>query len=439
VYYNRLIPPLLTKTIVPLVARSDGVSAVLADDSVLDITGRLVRIITRALDAQQQTMIVNNIFELFVNHNNPSNIIAEKADIVASNFRPLHKDSGKQVASSTMIFASVLAAVPRDIPLPVESLMGLLRQTVELAQAPKSPAHRLALLQIIGLVVNKWIKDPTDSAQVKELTESLLSSITSPSSHFSEETRGETLRIVFWLAKALLLRADKFGMDLTLSLVDILAHPTFGATAARGFAVLLGEDELLNKDNHAVVRMLYKQRTFATCVPKLVEGFKDADSSTSLLALLRPNLLTETDIKPNILLALSSILRSVPSPIITPALPSLLPLLLQSVELPDASIKLATIDTLQITVSESADVLQEHVSSVISRLLTAGGSPAVRIKALRCLKAFPGAMRNELLLPYRRKVLRELVKALDDKKRDVRKEAVDCRVKWWALGEASED
>lgn len=153
---------------------------------------------------------------------------------------------------------------------------------------------------------------------------------------------------------------------------------------------------------------------------------------------LPPSLLTKLGIKPNILLALSSILRSVPSPIITPSLPSLLPLLLQSIELPDASIKLATIDTLQITISESADVLQEHVSSVITRLLTAGGPPAVRIKSLRCLKSFPGAMRNELLLPYRRKVLRELVKFLDDKKRDVRKEAVDCRVKWWALGEAED-
>lgn len=84
-------------------------------------------------------------------------------------------------------------------------------------------------------------------------------------------------------------------------------------------------------------------------------------------------------------------------------------------------------------------MLQEHVSSVISRLLAAGGPPVVRIKSIRCLKAFPGAMRNELLLPYRRRVLRELVKFLDDKKRDVRKEAVDCRAKWWALGEASED
>jgi DNA repair/transcription protein MET18/MMS19 len=281
VYYNRLIPPLLTKTIVPLVA-GGGASAVLADDGVLDVTSRLVRVITRDLDTQHQTMIVSNVFELFVNHSNASNIITEKADTVANNFRPFHKDADTQVAGSTMIFASVLAAVPKDIPLPVNSLLDFLRQTIELAQAPKSPAHRLALLRILGLLVNKWIKEPTDSTQVKELTESLLSSITSSSSPLSEETRSETLRIVFWFAKALLLRADKFGMDFTLSLVDLLGHPTFGAMAARGFAVLLGEDELLNKDNHAVVRMLYKQRTFATCVPKLVEGFKDADSSTFL-------------------------------------------------------------------------------------------------------------------------------------------------------------
>lgn len=106
--------------------------------------------------------------------------------------------------------------------------------------------------------------------------------------------------------------------------------------------------------------------------------------------------------------------------------------------------KAATIETLHITISESADALKEHVSSVITRLLSAcsiagGNPPRIRISALRCLKAFPGALRGELLLPYKRQVMKMLAPVLDDPKRTVRKEAVDCRVKWWALDEPSDD
>ncbi|KAF8250485.1 ARM repeat-containing protein [Wilcoxina mikolae CBS 423.85] len=422
-YYNRLIPPLLTKTVIPLAESGNGVSVVLADDSVLDVTGRLIKIITHAMDKEHQDMIVGNIFQLFVK-NKPSTIITEKAELVADRFRPLDKDASPQAAGCTVVLASVLAAAQREVPLPIEDVPNFLCQVVGLAEAPKSPAHRLALLRIIGLVINKWIKEPTDMEQVKQLTQYLLTSITTNS---SDEKASEQLRIVFWITKALLLRAEKFGMETTFTFISLLAHPVFGAIASRGFSVLLDEDEFLNKSNHAVVRMLYKQRTFAQCVPRLVEGFKAADSNA----------------KPNFLVALSNILRAVPSPIITPELPRLLPLLLQSMELLDVGVKEATIETLHITITESADAVKEHVSSVITRLLSAcstsgGNPPRVRAKALRCLKAFPGALRGELLLPYKRQVLKMLQPVLDDPKRAVRKEAVDCRVKWWALDEPSD-
>lgn len=136
--------------------------------------------------------------------------------------------------------------------------------------------------------------------------------------------------------------------------------------------------------------------------------------------------------KPNYLIALSNILRNVPTSVITPELPNLLPLLLQSAELPDADVKAATIETLHVTIKESADSLKEHVSSVITRLLNActletEGSavlnpPRVRTAALRALRSFPGSIRGELLLPYKRQVLKRLLPVLDDPKRTVRKE-----------------
>lgn len=216
-----------------------------------------------------------DMFDLFVSHSKACDMIAETAELVAERFRPLEKEASPEAAGCTIILTSALAAVPRETPLQVDDLPAFLRRIAELAETPKSPAHRLALLRIIGLVVNKWITSSADVGQVKQISQTLLSSITASPSN---DKAIENLRVVFWVAKALLLRAEKLGMEITLSLVSLLALPDLGVPASRGFAVLLGEDEFLNRANHAVVRLLYKQRTFAQCVPRIVEGFKAADS-----------------------------------------------------------------------------------------------------------------------------------------------------------------
>ena len=236
------------------------------------------------------------------------------------------------------------------------------------------------------------------------------------------------------------MKGDKISGALTLKLVDLLADPLYGAMAARGFAVLLGEDEFLNTQNYAVQRLLSKQKTFSLVVPKLVEEFKSAVQTT----------------KPNYLIALSNILRHIPSKVFIPSLPQLVPLLLQTLDLPithndagSVDIKLATLSTLSITILESSNALQEHISSLTTRLLATStysedhsnpvAPPKVRKEALRCLRIFPGTLRNELLLPYKGQVVRGLIVSLDDPKRGVRKEAVECRVRWEALDEPTED
>jgi len=116
-----------------------------------------------------------------------------------------------------------------------------------------------------------------------------------------------------------------------------------------------------------------------------------------------------------------------PSTVILPELGRLLPLLLQSLDLPDPNVKSATIETLLITVTESADAMKEHISSLSARLLNAcmnreENPPRIRSAALRCLRTFPGVVRTDLLLPYKRQVIRSLMTVLDDPKRNVRKE-----------------
>ncbi|RPB25820.1 hypothetical protein L211DRAFT_835879 [Terfezia boudieri ATCC MYA-4762] len=111
------------------------------------------------------------------------------------------------------------------------------------------------------------------------------------------------------------------------------------------------------------------------------------------------------------LVALSNILRHIPSKIFLPSLPQLVPLLLQSLDLPTpakdqgaVNVKLATLSTLSITILESANALQAHVSSLITYhgdLGNPGAPRRVTKEALSCLRIFPGTLRNELVLPYK--------------------------------------
>lgn len=81
------------------------------------------------------------------------------------------------------------------------------------------------------------------------------------------------------MAKALILKCDKLGDSIVERLVGLLSNESLGSITSRGFEVLLFDDELMNKENFGVVRLLAKQRLFTFCSPKLVGGFKSAAQS----------------------------------------------------------------------------------------------------------------------------------------------------------------
>ena len=131
-----------------------------------------------------------------------------------------------------------------------------------------------------------------------------------------------------------------------------------------------------------------------------------------------------------------------------PEISTLLPLLLQSLDLPETDVKAATIETLGIILVESPEAVEEHMASLVSRLLKAAAATAideskrsssnsarVRQSALRCLRLAPGKVKESKLLPLKGKVTWGLRGCLDDRKRGVRKEAIECRAQWLGLDE----
>lgn len=326
----------------------------------------------------------------------------------------------------------------------------LLRTLVELAQAENVAAIRNAILRQIGLLINKFLTTEQISYATELLWDKdtlLLEALLLDGSRgLIETTNGieNSIRTTFWISKSLVLRLAQTEKVLD-GLLALLSIPNQGLHCARGFGLLLAPDEALSKENGAQIRLLAKQRVFNFCVPKIAKDFRAADTS----------------LKPNYLVALSGILKYVPTDILLTEIETLLPLLLQSLDLNDQEVKAATIESIIVISQESPSAVEGHISSLINRLLKtaesrntttrtdkqqqqsqrqqAENTAKVRLNALRCLLIFPGRVKDSVLLPFRNRVVWSLWEVLDDRKRDVRKAAVECRAAWLNLDEPDED
>lgn len=235
------------------------------------------------------------------------------------------------------------------------------------------------------------------------------------------------VRIVFWEAKGLVLRLAHTD-EILERLLSLLSNADCGLASARGFGLLLAPDEVLSKENGAVVRLLAKQKVFNICIPAIAKELRSV----------------EIALKPNYLIALSGILRDIPTDVIMPEIDTLLPLLLQSLDLEDSDVKAATIQSLTVIGQESPKAVEGHIGSLVSRLLKSTANAkvntsGVRHSALRCLRIFPGRIKDSTLLPYKNTITGGLLTVLDDPKRHVRKEAVECRAAWFNMDEPQSD
>ncbi|XP_037546674.1 MMS19 nucleotide excision repair protein homolog [Nematolebias whitei] len=110
-------------------------------------------------------------------------------------------------------------------------------------------------------------------------------------------------------------------------------------------------------------------------------------------------------------------------------------LLLEALTCSDQGVQLATLSSLEPALLDPPPVFIQQLEALVSRLLTLVSSPAmkIRITSIRCIHALSQFPVHEVL-PFRARVLRALAQPLDDRKRMVRKEAVQARGKWFLLG-----
>ena len=228
------------------------------------------------------------------------------------------------------------------------SRQGLLTELIRIGLTEETPAIRLSILRQVALIINKFLR-PEDIHLATDIL--LLKS----SEFVKVESSSEiAIPMTFWIAKALILRLVN-TTEVLDHLLSLLSKPACSLLSARGFSLLLAPDEILSKENGAIIRLLATQRVFSVCAPHIVQDFRSAESS----------------LKPNYLIALSGILKYTPTDVLLPEIETLLPLLLQTLDLQDADVQAATIENLTVVSQKNPKAVEGHASSLISRLLKA--------------------------------------------------------------------
>lgn len=446
-YYDRIVVGLSRKA---AAASVDGASHILRDVTVLDTLGRLCNVIILSTSREKQDEAAENVYSLFT---------------PAESFKPVPFAQTRTADQRrTMILSTyLLAGLPKDttkLPYTNPDMLSLLDDLVQLSTYETDAGIQLAIHRHLALLVNKFLPN-TGLPLVSDIFNAIL-----PPNTENARLAPEIIKTLFWLSKALFLRLAPSTTQVLSSLLSLLSSSDTmtSGTAARGFAILLSADDVLSTQNGATIRLLSKQRVFGTVLPLIASKIRDVNTSTP----------TTKHIKPSYLTALSGILSAIPPSLVTPELPILLPLLLQSLDLaatdPTAqAVKTATLHTLAVIIRDNGvDVIDAsgHVPDLVRRLLkTATYDPSnananapakLREASLRCLyllamtqsppsstdvdaalaaaiaRPTGSSTKTKLspLLPVKNQVLRALGPILDDPKRDVRKAAVDASGAW---------
>ncbi|KAF4553608.1 Dos2-interacting transcription regulator of RNA-Pol-II-like protein [Elsinoe fawcettii] len=407
-YFTELVLPVLEEAI----GLATAENPLLSSEACVDIIGRVSAIITRDQSQHTQNQVFSSTSRIFD---------SLKAESLTPESAAQQKRGSKLgVIASLYLHAAFTGSIYQD-EVPNE----LLKALTEIATDTESTSlTHTSALRHLTLLVNKFIPPASLQAIIDGLKPGLLD-VSAVQARYDVE-------LAFAILKGLVVsgKSSKTATQILDSLLRLLSTQHLGEATADGLGGLLAPDDLVSKENHCNISGLYRQRIYNQCYNAITSAIKSVES----------------DCKPNYLVALSGILRSLPYDIIKPSLSAIAPLLLQCLDLKDPSqqkVKASALVTIEAVLLHDPETLTEHTVSLVTRLLASSEASAnheeVRAGALRCLKLLPTQFKRETVIPQRRQVIRKLLVPLDDKKRSVRAEAVRCRSAWLALDQEDED
>ncbi|KAI8647563.1 RNAPII transcription regulator C-terminal-domain-containing protein [Parasitella parasitica] len=382
---------------------------VILDDEVVETINLIILTVVRNLGKSDQEDYAVKVFKYFKDLD-----LRHLGLDALPTFSPLSAQASKPRAASTQLFATVVSSFRKDVTMPVASNNAFLDEIVGQALISTNQPQILAFSRITASIINKWKDDEAFQAYLDTLKSRLEQLV-----HAKSQS---ALSLYIWIAKALVTRTHKKSIEMIDFLITLIPDSVVGRNASSGFDVLVGDDPLcLNKQCYANISFLYKQKFMNFALPKLLKNF---NSSTE-------------DEKLNFLIAIAYLLKNVPRSILIDELPPLVPLLIESMAFPDIVLKLSTLDLFQFSLQEATDIMAKHIITLLPAFISLIGpaekSMHVRISALKCIDLISTKIPRDIVVPFVKDTLKAITIPLDDKKRLVRKQAVECIENWYLI------
>lgn len=402
----------------------------LQDENIVELSGDLLALIIKYIDRAQHQIILQDFTGIFLEN---------KSTFVESNSSSTNTSILSQPSVLVNLFDKVLSSLDFKVVTLSSALSGeltvhtLLKQVAGLAEnASTSTYVRLGYLQLLALLVNKFTNDKEDVLFIEEEFLAQTYSKLEQESTSTDETFIESFETFIWTIKGLILKSNKIGLEYFTKIVFLLSCPNdhVSKLISKSLAVIMADipvftapvtttsslksissNKLISGVQCYNVRMLYKQRIFDSALPILLEGFQKAANMQS---------------KESFLVALSSFLSNIPTSVLKPHVEVVAPLILTSFSIRNTIILKSSLETCQIILTDSSEVMSPHLQTLIPSLIKLSTSPdsvnteEIRRLSLKCLLlTFQNVDANNLV-PYHKTTSLKLVKALDDKKRSVR-------------------
>ena len=327
----------------------------------------------------------------------------------------------------------LLAKIDKSVEFPGETQEKLVQKFATFVQRSETGLIRLGYLQSIALLVNKFT--PANDEFVSKLFVETFEAGSTDSASFE---------IAVWVLKGLIVKLDPAGskfLDLAVTQLTESDNLPYCKAISSSFIILMSDlDIFTNKENSKTriisgvmnlnARLLYKQQIFESLLQKLLNNFTASQEA----ARREINLTT-----------LAVIINNVSSDILKPHLKEVLPLVLNGLTIHNSSVLEASLQTFKVIIQESPSLIQENLSSLLSKLLFLVTSKVVvnkqlvnnekiRLLSLDCILGIFTTLEHTKLVRYQNNARVELARALDDKKRTVRKKATDVRQVLYELG-----
>ena len=280
-----------------------------------------------------------------------------------------------------------------------------------------------------GVLVNRF---DSNNDVLNEKLRQILSFFTEKlfDSEVSDEKETLIIDVLVWITKGLVIRkhSQRNGfIDLLISLCEHQNH-VIRTQVSKGFEAIHRSDEsCLTEENNAIVTLLYNQRFYFETFEPLLRGYLKHKNQNS-------------DKKQTFLTALLTQLNYITKPVFRTQLKSLVPMLLDAIdgEGVEGNQRAALEAISQIMIDKNHQILNPSLKSFANNCINLSiNSPFLRVRrsALNCLALIADTFDDSDISYLRETMVRDLRKALNDKKRVVRKSAVTARCKWILVGQ----